>query len=784
MKKLILLLVLALFLPLLVQAETRTYVCNLDARINDLAPTSNYGTDTFLYVGAGSVAEEIIHRSVLAFEVAFEPNWESDSVKLKIRGTDERTTTNYYIDIYDGEREFAESKVSWDTAEAGIAWTTPGGDYGAKLDSFLFDNPNTTYTIKGSTAFSESVEVCINESRWFYLELVNKSEATVNSRKSFSSAQGGELCTLFVYGSAGGGGGGAAGGSPATPNATIVRDGGTNLNFNSMQPALRDMAVRNASGTLVTCWQNWNDTGTTIDGLVYSYSTDDGSTWSNPIRITPSQSYDANTLPVSGFMTAVGDTIYMVYSAYFNTSNDSVVFCRFFPGQSPGNYKALTRSGHAIDSAGSGASISYESGDVFWVAFSASNQTNPTTDKCSLTVQYSTNRGGDWTTSTTILISDRNLSSGETHLLHNKGNRTICAFAGEIPSNKYGCLRMIYRDDAASKTTWSAITNVETIGNVGRSGNVSLMPLDTNVIFHFTQSDFDSSIVRIWDNSDSVLGSPTTVFKTSTWTAGRAIKETQIGYAGDTIFAFVFGEYTGVTDNNLVRQGLFKKSVNGTTWGDSVLLVESPEYGFDTVWKNANGTWTDYTTAANNNTGNDLSFFSVNTDTLFFGHKVKYNYITFTRSTSSLPANGAQVLTWKYWNGSAWTTFTADQIEPSLDSFFVTTTVVTYQIWFSAATLTNWATTTVNGFNGYWIKLSTDIPYSIAVPMASVAPAIWQNGPHFLRNSPSTYAGLAYVRGGREGRNAGDAMFAKYTISAGAVVAHDARRERLLRLGE
>src|SRR3989304_2798064 len=211
-------LLLILFLPVLVLATTKTIICGDDASIKEGDAANNFGADTFLYVGYQGVPVEASIRSVLFFILDADSNWVSDSAILKIRGTAELTTTNYYIYIYTLSRNFVENQVSWDTAYSGQAWTTPGGDYNTSpKDSFNYTS-NTTFTVKLSSAMSESIEACINTDRDFYIELINKSEGSADSRKQFSSAEGAAPETLFVYGSTisgGGGGGGGGGGAPS-----------------------------------------------------------------------------------------------------------------------------------------------------------------------------------------------------------------------------------------------------------------------------------------------------------------------------------------------------------------------------------------------------------------------------------------------------------------------------------------------------------------------------------------------------------------------------------------
>ena len=775
MKKLVLVLILALCLPVLVLAQTKTIGCEFDATIQDIYPTLNFGSDTTLWAGYQD-ADASINRAVLAFNVSGgtpDEGWTSDSAKLKIRGTTEITTTNYYVYIYTLFREFTESQVTWNNAETGVPWTTAGGDYNSSpKDSFLFTAPHTTYTVKLSSAMSETIETCVNTNRIFYIELINKTEEVFDSRKTFSSDEGGQPCTLFVYGNTA-----LSQGSPPpptapvpTPNAMIIYHGSTNVQNAAMDFPFYNMAVKIPNkDSLVVCWQNGNDTGTTIDGLVYAWSSDSGATWSVPKQINSSTT-------VRGSMVAVGDTVYCAVGTYNSTTNGNILVYKFVPGGTPSQIGTGTTTGDMPN-------MTYQSGDTFWLSYPNFNTTGATTERCSLLVDYSTNRGVNWTNSLRRVLSSRSVNQGRNQILHTSGNRLVIVATG-IVNGVEGNLTLHWRNDADSKTTWKNKVDVDT-NEVGWTAGAYLTPLDSNVIIHYAQvqNGYDSTFVKVWRNSDSSLVNQTKVWDATGWAAGKRVYNVNIGYAGDTIFALTCPTATGVNDNIWTQIIQYKKSANGTTWVDSTRIAEPPENGFAAVWKNANGTWTDYTTAANNNTANDLSFFGVNTDTLFFGHSVKYNYIHFVEGTAQ--ANGAQTLSWKYWNGSTWATLTLGLSEPYQDSFFTTSVnLATHQVWFGAPA--DWETTTVNGTSGkYWIKLSTSAAYAAAVVMSSVSSAIWQTVVHTFRQNPSNYLWIAYVRGGREALNTGDVMFAKYLLVSPPVgeAVKNARRERLIRIG-
>ena len=108
----------------------------------------------------------------------------------------------------------------------------------------------------------------------------------------------------------------------------------------------------------------------------------------------------------------------------------------------------------------------------------------------------------------------------------------------------------------------------------------------------------------------------------------------------------------------------------------------------------------DVTTQAINATTADWNPISALTPTLneamYFGRPSTWSNFAFTVSTAG--AGGTAVATWEYWNGTAWATLTT-----------LTDTTVNWRTPTGAQSATwgipgDWATTTVNGVAGYWIR--------------------------------------------------------------------------------
>ena len=147
------------------------------------------------------------YRSIINFDLpapAVNAPFQADSVKLKLRGTSEVNTTDQwiYLHVVNITERPSHYCVTWDSfdCDADSDWTTGGGDYTAKVESLNFTTPDTWYTITVIEGdLHDSIQNAITYGRDVALELINKVE-NAESRKNFSSAEGGMPETLLVYG--------------------------------------------------------------------------------------------------------------------------------------------------------------------------------------------------------------------------------------------------------------------------------------------------------------------------------------------------------------------------------------------------------------------------------------------------------------------------------------------------------------------------------------------------------------------------------------------------------
>lgn len=111
------------------------------------------------------------------------------------------------------------------------------------------------------------------------------------------------------------------------------------------------------------------------------------------------------------------------------------------------------------------------------------------------------------------------------------------------------------------------------------------------------------------------------------------------------------------------------------------------------------GTFVDNSTEARLEGGTAFKLFQGPTqsnDEAYFGMTQKFERLKFDFGTLGVQ-NTAITLTWEYWNGSAWTSFTPTDGTTK----FTANGAVTWSI----ASLTSWATTAVNSVTRYWVRV-------------------------------------------------------------------------------
>jgi len=149
----------------------------------------------------------------------------------------------------------------------------------------------------------------------------------------------------------------------------------------------------------------------------------------------------------------------------------------------------------------------------------------------------------------------------------------------------------------------------------------------------------------------------------------------------------------------------FKDNASNTMYLDDVSLTYMGEAGsaadtsaFDKVYTYNDSDYTDRTTEASTELGVSFAMLWTVNDYLYLGDSSTFNKVQFV--FDSVSANYTVVA--EYWNGSAWTTLSSTG-----DSLIDTTSDLISDGRITFDTPTDWATTTVNSVNKYWMRAST-----------------------------------------------------------------------------
>jgi hypothetical protein len=117
--------------------------------------------------------------------------------------------------------------------------------------------------------------------------------------------------------------------------------------------------------------------------------------------------------------------------------------------------------------------------------------------------------------------------------------------------------------------------------------------------------------------------------------------------------------------------------------------------------------FTDETTAANNDTANDVNFFAAGgtalNDAYYFGSDEVFTALELKISTPAIAPDWTVV--WEYYNGSAWVTLPMTVNAFGVMGMLVAGNFVSY--WTAPA---NWAKTTVDTDNAYYIRMRVTVP--------------------------------------------------------------------------
>lgn len=417
-----------------------------------------------------------------------------------------------------------------------------------------------------------------------------------------------------------------------------------------------NMAVETASGTVATAGSTGTRTATASTSAV---------NYAQLVAIRPGAARGTTAVtitPTAGWTTIRTDTNGgLRQAAYYRVA-----------GSEPGNYQ-WTTSGNATIA---GRISTYQQVDTTTPVEANSGQTNSSsgsitatslttlTNKAQLVGGYGiwnnqvltapggTTERGD-IASTTGSISVSQLSSDEQ--IPTAGATGSRVASGETAENNIGQLLALRPGSYSSGVTW----HVEVKHNQFQNGDIVYLEADGKIEFMQVDSAASGSGPYSYDVLRNLDGTGE-----NNW------------YAGDAVFN------TGQAGNGFIdiysTRGVNAPPVDYIFNYDNGAGAYSSNYAGVATWSPFGN---------NANTGNQ--------DGIYFGvvgttwANLYFNLTTAAAYTATLQ--------WQYWNGSAWTNFS-----PTATDFKSTGTL---GVTWSAASLSGWAATTVNGASAYWVRV-------------------------------------------------------------------------------
>ncbi len=101
-----------------------------DTFVTNRYPTSNFGTNPSLFIFGGSAAYRVLHKSERDFSTFFTEPVEVASASFKLYAdTDTTADAPQAVGVHSVTSDWAEGEATWNQRRAGVAWSTPGGDF-------------------------------------------------------------------------------------------------------------------------------------------------------------------------------------------------------------------------------------------------------------------------------------------------------------------------------------------------------------------------------------------------------------------------------------------------------------------------------------------------------------------------------------------------------------------------------------------------------------------------------------------------------------------------------
>jgi hypothetical protein len=186
--------------------------------------------------------------------------------------------------------------------------------------------------------------------------------------------------------------------------------------------------------------------------------------------------------------------------------------------------------------------------------------------------------------------------------------------------------------------------------------------------------------------------------------------------------AYVFFCQSIGTDQNQ----LYFSSKSGSSF-TTPLVLNSGSKPLDKVFcfdQSASTQFSDKTTEASNSTSADVFHPTSNglvkdlNDALYLGMDAKFNVVSLILSTFGISGE----VTWQYWNGSTWSSFT-----PYTGAFHLTSSPKNVILWQDLDSVpSDWQQSSVNGVTKFWVRLLVTVGYTTA-PVGSQITAVGKN---------------------------------------------------------
>ncbi len=441
-------------------------------------------------------------------------------------------------------------------------------------------------------------------------------------------------------------------------------------------------------------------------GLNWVYSTDNGGTWNCGGQL----SNDVSNLEYASATVDSSDNIYVVYSVIADGSN--AAYSTFYRKLTKGSGSTWTLSGaqNALDSSSGTIAYTYSTIEAqgttrLWLAtryFDGNNY--------QVATYYSSDMSATptWTASQVPLDTASGSVSDHYPALVRFGSSIGVIYSAQFPAAQQ---RWRYRNDSDGLTTWSQ----EGVVSTENMANATFTAVgDTNGNVYYASNSTTNIFFSYWNGT--VWSNPTTVSATAASVAF-------VGLSTDGYNVWVtYGDTNGVSASLPgSRKLVYKKGIppyTATEFDAASTNTIASEDVFDKYWSFVSSAYTDNTTGASNVTASDTQMVTGVGDIAYFGKLAKFDTVAWALSTNGTSG----IVTWEYWNGSAWVGLTDFQgfSAPSFTSAGYVTFIPP----------SDWATTKVNSESTayYYLRARTTTAFGtppVGLQMMSMPLISW-----------------------------------------------------------